>query len=202
MDFRDPKNQKLAIVVIVIILIAYIWYDKMYTPTNVEIAEKYSQYEALLTKLNQVEQKAKNLENLKAEYNDLLQSYRPMETLLPENLEFSTLLSQVHASAQGSGSVVYELQPAGIVPQEFYQAQEYTVKMASTFHDLGTFFASVSNFPFIVNISKLIIQQYEDLPKTPKFKDKTLIADFRLTSYTAKSAGGAQKTEAQKAGGN
>ncbi|MCP4633771.1 MAG: type 4a pilus biogenesis protein PilO [candidate division Zixibacteria bacterium] len=186
MDFRDPKNQKIIIVAIAFILLAYVWYDRLYTKTNIEIAERYGQYEALLTKLNQVEQKAKNLEKLKAEYNDLLTSYRPMQDLLPETLEFSTFLNQVHAAAQATRSIVFEMSPKGQESSEFYKASNYEISMATTFHDMGNFLANVANFPFIVNVSKVKLSMYKDIPQKPKIIGRTLMADFTLTTYNAK----------------
>jgi len=202
MDFRDPKNQKLIIIAVVFLLVAYIWYDRFYAAKNNEIREKYAQYETLLTRLSQVEQKAKNLEKLKAEYNDLLNSYRPMQKLLPEDLEFSTFLNQVHAAAQGTRSVVFELRPLETESKEFYDVHNYSVSMATTYHDIGSFFANVANFPFIVNVSKVKFIQYEDLPTTPKMTGKTIHAQFALSSYNAKEVTKKQPEQAEGSGGN
>jgi Tfp pilus assembly protein PilO len=187
MDLKDPKTQKLALVVIVFLILAYAWYNKLYMATNVEIMEKYAQYAVLQNQLIQVEQKAKSLEKLKAEYNEFLQSYKPIQQLLPEKLEFSTFLNQIHAAAQSSRSIVFDISPGGSEAHEYYDATNYKVSIATTYHEMGKFFAQISNFPFIVNLSKLKMEKYKELPKKPKLVDKTIIADFTLTTYNSKT---------------
>jgi hypothetical protein len=58
--------------------------------------------------------------------------------------------------------------------------------MATTFHDMGNFLANVANFPFIVNVSKVKLSMYEDVPQKPKIIGRTIMADFTLTTYNAK----------------
>jgi Tfp pilus assembly protein PilO len=195
MDLKDPKTQKILLVVIGFLVIAYVWYSQIYAKTSKKIEDKYAQYESLLTKLNVVEQKAKNLEKLKAEYNDLLKSYQPMETLLPEDLEFSSLLNQIHAGVQSSRSVVFELKPGGREVKNHYDEINYTVTLISNYHDLGNFFADVSNFPFIVNVTKVKLEKYEPLPMEPKVEDKTVRANFTLTAYNANNKTGDEAEE-------
>ena len=186
MDLKDPKNQKIILIVIVLIIVSYFWYSKSYTKTNEEIQLLNFQLEKLELKRNQYKQKAKTLEELKAEYNDLEKMYLPMKKLLPEEMEFSAFLNQVHAAAQATRSVVLELEPNGIEPDVFYDAYNYTVSLATTYHDVGNFLANVTNFPFIINVSKIDFERYEDLPKMPKMVDKTMQAKFTMTAYNAK----------------
>jgi Tfp pilus assembly protein PilO len=81
---------------------------------------------------------------------------------------------------------VFEITPKGEEQKEYYNSVFYAIKMATTFHDMGSFLAEVANFPFIVNVSKVISKTYEDLPKAPKVKEKSMITEFVLTAYTAK----------------
>ncbi|MBD3232751.1 MAG: type 4a pilus biogenesis protein PilO [candidate division Zixibacteria bacterium] len=197
-DIRDPKHQKLILVVVGVIIIAYGWYSQFYTKADEEINQLNSEYESLLVKLNQLEQKTKNLEALKAEYNDLLISYRPIQKLLPDSLEMSTLLNQIHAAAQSNRSLVFEFNPVAVEEQDYYVSHHFGVKMATSYHDFGKFLADVANFPFIVNITKVTLNEYEDVPKAPKLTDKTVMANFTLTSYNAKNKSNPEQSQSNE----
>ncbi len=197
-DIKDPKSQKIILVVIVFLIVAYFWYTKIYAEKVKQIDRLNGDYQALLAKLNQVEQKAKNLEKLKEEYNNLLVSYKPVKKLLPDTLEFSTFLNQIHAAAQTNRSVVLEITPNGSESRDYYKMNKYSIKMATTYHDFGNFLAAVANFPFIVNVSDIKLSQYEDLPKKPKVSEKTIIADIVMITYMAIKPGESPEKEVKK----
>jgi Tfp pilus assembly protein PilO len=83
MDLKDPKVQKILLGGLILFLIVYFWYARIYSKNSKVISQKQIEYENILTNLKNVEMKAKSFENLKAEYEKLLKRYQKVELLLP-----------------------------------------------------------------------------------------------------------------------
>ena len=94
MDLKDPKTQKLFLAALVAFLVIYFWYARIYSVNIKKINVKQVEYEMLLTNLKNVEMKAKSFQNLKAEYEGLLDRYKQVELLLPEEKHRQLLLKE------------------------------------------------------------------------------------------------------------
>ena len=197
MDFKDPKNQILILVVLGFLILIYIWYAKYYTPYANEIEQNKARYERLRTNIHAVQQKALSLDSLRQEYNDIQNRYEKYKLLLPEQKQDENFLSQLHIAAQVTGSAVVSVTPLESVVKEFYVANNYEVELSSTYNRLGTFFAKVANFPFVVTISDVQLKNTQLLAgigavKSQRRKDHTLRASFKLTTYNIQQGGQTQ----------
>jgi Tfp pilus assembly protein PilO len=190
MNYKDPKTQVIIFVVIIFAAATYFWYSKIYTSFSGKIAVKATQYEKELQDLHSVKQKAATLDDLQREFEDLEMRYKKVELLLPEVKEDEAFLSQLHAAAQLTSSVVIELTPLGTQVGDFYNTNTYSIMVESSYHGLGRFFAKVANFPFIVNVSDLEMKTTKGvlpgMAGTDKDPDKTLIATFKMSTYNVK----------------
>jgi type IV pilus assembly protein PilO len=180
MDLKEPKSQKILLIVLVAFLLVYFWHARFYSNYSKRIEEKQVEYEALLTHLKSVELKAKSVQSLKTEYQKLLEKYGRVEKLLPEENEVPLFLNQMHTSAQMSQARILELIPKEVNPVSFYNALDYTVKVEGKYHDLGKFLCNVANFPFLNNVSEVTI---EGLPREYAGKKSAIISTFKLTTY-------------------
>lgn len=197
MDFKDPKNQVLILVIIGFLVLIYIWYARYYTPYSIEIDQEKARYERLRTNIHAVQQKALSLDSLKQEYNDIQSKYERYKLLLPEQKQDENFLSQLHIAAQITGSAVVGVTPLEPVVKEFYIANNYEVELSSTYNRLGTFFAKVANFPFVVTISNVQLKTTDMLSgigavKSQRRRDHTLSASFKLTTYNIQQGGQTQ----------
>lgn len=183
MDLREPKTQKLLLIILVAFLAIYFWHARFYSAYSKKISAKKLEYETLLTELKKVELKAKSVESLKAEYQNLWENYRNVESLLPEENEVPLFLSHMHAAAQMSQARVMELVPKDPLPVSFYNSLDYTVKLEGNYHDLGKFLCNVANFPFLNNVSEVSIQGLP--PKLVKDSENksNITSAFKLTTY-------------------
>jgi Tfp pilus assembly protein PilO len=190
MDFKDPKNQILVLIVIVFLALIYVWYQKFYTPYAAELTSKKDKLEKILSNLHAVQQRAAGLQTLQQDYEAQAKRYEAVRLLLPEIKEDERFLSQVHIAAQVTGSVVMSVIPQPPVPKDFYMSNTYLVELSCTYHGLGEFFAKVANFPFIVTISDVqmaaIDQNVASQTKSLRKKDHTLMASFKLTTYNVR----------------
>jgi Tfp pilus assembly protein PilO len=193
MDLKDPKVQKILLAALVAFLVIYFWYARIYSANIQKINDKQTEYEMLLTELKNVEMKAKSFMNLKAEYEELLQRYKQVELLLPEEKQVPLYLTQLQSASQGSESKIFQITPQGIVPISFYNAANFGLEFKGNYDDIGTFFASVANFPFLTNITEV---NFKGLPKDEVKKEKKTIAvSCKLTTYFIKEEEKLQKVE-------
>ncbi len=195
MNLRDPKNQIAIFVVILFVVIYYLWFTKIFTSYQDEIDGLKVTRSTLLTKLHGVIAKAETLEELEKEYKELQLKYKRVELLLPEKKEDEAFLSQIHAAAQLTNSIVRKITPLGTRESDFYNTNSYTIEVESSYHGLGKFFAKVANFPFIVNLTDLELKSPvvaggvggTMLGTSVKIEpDEAVVATFRLSTYNVK----------------
>jgi len=193
MNLRDPKNQIFIIILILIGASVYFWFAKIYSSYNARIETLTIEQSDLAAKLNSVKKKAATLDQLEKEYNDLLLQYKRVEVLLPERKADEAFLSQIHAAAQLTGSIVKEITPLGTETLEYYETNSYSIEVQSSYHGLGKFFARVANFPFIVNLAGLQLKTSKEGsgpvlldPKMIIEPNETVVATFKLLTYNIK----------------
>lgn len=194
MNLRDPKTQISAVVVVVFLCLFYIWFAKIYSPFQTQIQAKEVRKGELFRQLHEVEEKAKTLSELEKDYNKLLMEYKKVELLLPEKKEDEAFLSQVHAAAQLTNSIVRDITPLGTIFTEFYEINNYNIEVESSYHGLGRFLAKVANFPFIVNLEdislKSPVQTLAMLSSENIKRGKPVIATFKISTYNVKQGQG------------
>lgn len=194
MNLRDPKTQIVAVIALLFLGLYYLWFSKVYTPFQAEIAAKEIQKGNLLTQLHKVEEKAATLTELQKEYGDLLVKYKKVELLLPESKEDEALLNQIHAAAQLTNSIVTSITPLGTIPSEFYETNSYSIEVEATYHGLGKFLAKIANFPFIVNLNDITLkspaQKLAMVNAEALEKEKPVIASFKVSTYNVKQGQG------------
>jgi Tfp pilus assembly protein PilO len=190
MNYKDPKTQITIFIVLMFAAAAYYWYTKIYTSYSDKLSVISAEYQQKLQDLHGVKQKAATLDDLQREFEDLEMRYKKVELLLPEKKEDEAFLSQLHAAAQLTGSVVRDLTPLGSQAGDFYNTNNYSLEVEASYHGLGKFFAKVANFPFIVNVSDLEMKTTKSvlsgMPISDKDPDKTLIATFKMSTYNVK----------------
>ncbi|HBC45771.1 MAG TPA: hypothetical protein DEO84_08790 [candidate division Zixibacteria bacterium] len=186
MNYKDPKIQIIAFVVMLFMAASYLWYSKVFSVYAEKITAKKVQYEKELADLHSVKQKAATLDDLQREFDNLTMKYKRVELLLPETKEDESFLSQIHAAAQVTNSTVLDMTPMGPQTGDFYITNSYSLQVESSYHGLGKFFAKVANFPFIVNISDLDLKSRTVNGGDDKDTEKDVIATFRMLTYNVK----------------
>lgn len=193
MNLRDPKNQIFIAVFILFGAAIYYWSVGIYSSYNEKISSLVVEQSTLASKLNSVKQKAATKEELDATFRELQKRSKRVAILLPETKQDESFLNQVHGAAQLTNSVVKKITPLGTVPTEYYETNNYSVEIESSYHGLGRFCAQVGNFPFIVNISAMQLRTSKDgggatlLDPAMDIKaEETVIAIFKLSTYNVR----------------
>lgn len=183
MDLKDPKTQKLLLGGLVIFLVIYFWYARVYSKKVELIQQKQVQYEYLLSDLKSVEMKAKSFESLKEEYHRLLKRYRRVERLLPEEKQIPLFLIQMHSAAQSNRTGIMQIIPEEPMSEGFYNTSSFDIELTGSYHRLGSFFSNVANFPFLANVSGVTIAALAEDEQRGMEKDRSITASLKLTTY-------------------
>lgn len=186
MDFRDPRVQKISLIVISLIVVGYFWNARVYAPNAQKIEQKTAEREQLVTKLKSVEMKARSLEELKMEYGGLLERYHEIEALLPEVKQIPSFLVQLHTASSLSGSKITIIDSQKVVTESFYNTVMLYVELTGTYHTFGQFISYIANFPFITNVSDMTIKSLRINPgvkNDKKYGNETMVAKFKLSIY-------------------
>lgn len=195
MDFKDSNTQKILLGAMAFFIVVYFWYSRMYSKYDHMIEAKSQEFERITTDLRNVELKAKSLDALKLEYQDLLGRYHQIEALLPEVKQIPSFLVQLHTASSLTGTKITEIQPLPIKSEEFYNIASFQISMTGAYHDMGKFIGYVANFPFIANVSKMEISALEvaisgkndtDEIEDALKKRETVTATFNLSTYYVK----------------
>jgi type IV pilus assembly protein PilO len=186
MDLKDPKTQKLLLGGLVIFLLIYFWYAKIYSKNTTVIQQKQARYESLMSNLKNVELKAKSYESLKEEYHRLVGRYRKVERLLPEEREIPLFLMQMHSAAASYQTGIIQILPKAPVGVGFYNASSFDVEITGSYHNFGGFLSDIANFPFLANVTNMSITAIPPDGQSPEQKGQSITAAFKLTTYYVK----------------
>lgn len=186
MDLKDPKNQRYVLVGLVAFLGVYFWYTRVFSGFSSTLSRTQTEYEKILSNLKNVEMKAKTSEALKKEYQELFKKYQTTEMLLPNEKQVPALLAQLHIAGISNQVAVSEIVPKGTFPQTFYESAEFDLSVTGSFHSVGSFLASIANFPFIVNVASL--QMAGSPGAGGDVKKETVTVNLKLTTYYVKES--------------
>jgi len=204
MDFRDPKNQKIIIGVLAFFCVVYFWYTRVYQKYDNQITMKTEEFETITTNLRNVEMKAKSLDALQIEYEELVKRYDQIESLLPEVKMIPSLLVQLHTASSLTGTTIKRVKPLPTQAEDFYNINSFEIEMTGGYHDLAAFMSYVANFPFIANVGdmRLTAQNVAISKSTDKSelkninkKKETVDAVFSLSTYFVKESERLQELE-------
>jgi type IV pilus assembly protein PilO len=154
----SQSNTKIFIIVLVILAVlagGYLWYDFLYKPLLVQIAEKSNEHSQLLITLETAKRQAARRASLQQEYEELQEQWKVVETLLPKDRNMSDFIQQLHRIKGRVDVTVERVSPLPSEGVDFYQENPYEVEMFSTYHGLGNFLSQVANLPLIVDVTSL-----------------------------------------------
>jgi len=206
MDFRDAKNQKIIIGVLAFVVVVYFWYTRVYQKYDIQIGMKTQEFETITTNLRNVEMKAKSLDALQIEYEELIKRYDQIEALLPEVKMIPSLLVQLHTASSLTGTSIKRVKPLPLQTEDFYNITAFEIEMTGGYHDVASFISYVANFPFIANVGEMRLtaqnvaiskaaQQDKNSMRNVTKKKETVDAVFTLSTYFVKESERLQEVE-------
>lgn len=184
MDLKDPKTQKIALIVAGIAALVYFYVFADYVPFNYrarakQIAELKATYTQKMNELTKAQQLVNRLPELKREFALLNQRWAVAQELLPTQKEVASLLRKVTIAGQESGVKFVLFKPGQPNPTADFTENPVQISVTGGYHRAGTFLSEIAELSRLVNVSQLKVKTYDkgDL-------DDTVQADFVATAYT------------------
>jgi type IV pilus assembly protein PilO len=193
MNLRDPKTQRIIIVVTALLAISYVYFGTTLLPfcyrvQKAKIAELEQENTRLSAELEKARQMVGSLARLEAEYERLHMQWESAQELLPPEEEMPDLLRKVTTAGNKAGIEFMLFQPKPPVARELFKEHPVSVRVRGGYHELGTFLSGLANMSRIVNVSDLKINAVTAAKDTKKSKQnnlaKTVVADFTLSAFT------------------
>lgn len=188
MNLRDPKIQRLLMVVLIVGVLSYLYFGSSffsfcYPVRKAKIESMEAEYTKLSAELEKARKTVSNLAKLEAEYERLHEQWLSAQTLLPEEKEMPELLRKVTTAGNKAGVEFMLFQPMPPVVNEFYTSHPIKVRVRGGYHHLGIFLSRLANMDRIVNVTQLAVKASTQGKNKSDRKD-SVVADFMLTAYT------------------
>ena len=166
-----PTGQKLGIFGAIIVLLAGLFWQFLYSPLSTEREELGSKVDGLRSKVIQETRIANDLPRFRAAVRDLEEKFKIALRELPEKREIPELLQSISGLARDAGLEVTLFQPKPEVPKDFYAEVPVAINVEGTYHQLLTFFDEVGHLTRVVNLSEIASWQ-------PFFRDTGMIKEL------------------------
>jgi type IV pilus assembly protein PilO len=150
-----PMNQKIAILVVIVILLTALFYSFLYSPRADEVANLMGSVEIARNEKMVKTQKSANLPSLRKDLLQLGAELRLAVAQLPDKKEIADLLSGISAKAQQSGLDVMLFRPRAEKLQDFYAEVPVDLTVKGNFRDTVNFFDEVGHLNRLVNIDSI-----------------------------------------------
>lgn len=175
-----PTKQKIAIMVLILVLeaAALVWF--LYLPRHKELNGLRTQLSALQAEVDEKTRIANNLPRLKKEYDELTVELERALTELPNSKEIPSLLTSITTLGKNAGLDFLTFKPKPEVAKDFYAEVPVDIVVAGSYHSVANFFAAVANLPRIVNITNVDFAEVKNVNNRMMTKVNCLATTFRF----------------------
>lgn len=158
-DFNNIGSAPLAVKVIVIVLVAAgIMLAGYYFDTKNQLA-KYDSVKAKESELKSTFEikvkKAANLEEHKAQLEEIRRTFGSLLRQLPSKTEIPALIVDISQTALASGLEIKLFKPGREIEKEFYAEKPISLVMNGDYHQLATFASEIAALPRIVTLHNI-----------------------------------------------
>ena len=169
------KGQKIAILAVIVVFLAALYFSFLFDPRSKEIAKLAEEVEIARNERDKKGQQAANLPRLQKDLSELELKLKKAVAQLPNKKEMAELLRTIATKAQESGLEVLLFRPRGENYQDFYAEIPVEITVKGNFHDAISFFDEVGRLNRLINIDNI------------GFKNPTVAGD-RVTVETSSVA--------------
>jgi len=193
----DPQQRKqLMYGGLFLALLAFGFYDRVYTPRKAAIAELETRLETLKT----VNTRSRAITRAgSTEMDQQLALYRQQlelaEGLIPSDEELPNLLDAISAEAQRAGVELTLIQPVGATEEAYYTRRVYDMAVVGGYHQIAEFLTRVASLPRIVTPTNVTVApraaatggRPQQRPARPTGQPVELEARFSVETYVIPS---------------
>ena len=154
---KVPKGARIAIAVAPAVIIAILFVMLVYFPKTKEIKKLDTDISAQENDIAKNRTKAAKLDILKIENDKLTKELKELQAKLPEEEGISTLIQQLSEMAVKADIDILTWKPEAkkAHPSGIVEEIPFSLTLAGTYHNLGSFFSSLTRLNRIVNVSDI-----------------------------------------------
>jgi type IV pilus assembly protein PilO len=162
----DPQQRKqLLYGGLFLALVAFGFYDRIYTPRKAQITALETRLETLKTVNTRSRAITRGAEGAMDQQLALYrQQLELAEGLIPSDEELPNLLDAISAEAQRTGVELTLIQPVGATEEQYYTRRVYDMAVTGGYHQIGEFLTRVASLPRIVTPTNLTVAPAADPP--------------------------------------
>ena len=194
-----PGKQKVAILVVAIILIGALYYSFLYSPRADEVAKLADSVEIARNEKMVKTQKSANLTRLRKELQHLDAELKRALAQLPEKGEIPDLLSTISAKARQAGLDVVLFRPRAETFQDFYAEVPVDITVKGNFHSTVNFFDEVGRLDRLVNINNIGFKNPTVAGERIMLETTSVATAFRFLNDAERKKVAEEKAKAAKA---
>ncbi|MFZ3122948.1 MAG: type 4a pilus biogenesis protein PilO [Thermodesulfovibrionales bacterium] len=154
---KVPKGARIAIAVAPAVIIAILFVMLVYFPKTKEIKKLDTDISAQENDIAKNRTKAAKLDILKIENDKLTKKLKELQEKLPEEEGVSTLIQQLSEIAVRADIDILTWRPEAkkAHPSGIVEEIPFSLTLAGTYHNLGSFFSNLTRLNRIVNVSDI-----------------------------------------------
>lgn len=175
-----PTKQKIALLVLVLILLGAGFFYGLYQPKMKELKEVHDKLADLTRQIEESKKIADNLPKYRNEYEQTKINLDRALTELPNQKEIPSLLTSITSRGKEAGLDFLLFRPRGEEPKDFYSAVPVDISVSGSYINVANFFVAVSNLPRIVNISNVAVSDIRDVGGRMMLRINCLATTFRF----------------------
>lgn len=161
LDFKDPSVWPLAPRVFLCIFIALgtlalAWFAYLQS-LEADLQSVRDQETQLRQEFDTKLVKAVSLEGLKAQREQVQLYVTQLEKQLPSRSEMSALLSDINQAGVGRSLQFESFKPNAEVVRDYYAELPIDVRVAGTYHDIGSFVSDIAHLSRIVTLGNIAV---------------------------------------------
>lgn len=195
---QRPKNQKIAILAVLIILLVAGYYTLWYAPRSLEISRLDDDVEAARNDIAIKQQRAANLPRLQQELRELDARLKEAVAQLPNKKEMADLLSSISAKAQASGLEILLFRPRTESYKDFYAEIPVDINVKGNFYNVVRFFDEVGQLSRLVNIDNISFRNPKVSGDQVELETSSLATTYRFLDEAERKKIADEKAKAAK----
>jgi type IV pilus assembly protein PilO len=182
LDTSNPKFQKAALIVLVLLAACYGYFAYIYSPKVERMEKVESELEQVKQSVNTARAVAQAADTLilQTELAKRQDELAMVEKLLPSKENLPELLEGVSRLGQQAGVNFALFEPQALIQHEIFQERPYKVILRGGFHQAARFLAEVAGMSQVVKPMSLSLVR--DSRESSGSKE-TLTAELTLTTY-------------------
>lgn len=145
----------IAIVFVVVIGLGVYWFIIEDKAPQLQRAEK--EETDLRVNFESKQRKAANLEEYKAQYKQMVDSFGTMLRQLPGETEIPSLIVDISQTGLAAGLQEKLFQPQAEIPKDFYAEKPIRIRLSGSYHEIAKFVSGIASLPRIVTLHDINI---------------------------------------------